>query len=73
MVKESGRRITPRFLAEGYALYEGGDYYIAILDNGETLKSTKKKRGYDFIGVKPDAPRWAKEEYEEWISANRNI
>lgn len=62
---EKGRRITPRFLKEGWALYEGGDYEV------KTLKGRKiryEKDGFDFIGVKPDAPDWAKEEYKMWIS-----
>ena len=59
------RGVTPRFLLEGYALYAGGDYYTGTL-KGRQIKI--KNTGFDFIGVKPDAPDWAKKEYEEWIS-----
>ena len=62
---EKARKTTPRFLIEGYALYEGGDYITGIM-RGQEVKV--KKTGFDFIGVKPDAPEWAKQEYEEWIS-----
>ena len=63
--KEKPRKTTPRFLLEGWALYEGGDYET------KTLKGRKiqyEKNGFDFIGIKSDAPEWAKNEYDEWVS-----
>ena len=62
---ERTRRSTPLFLKEGWALYKGGDYYMGILA-GKEVKL--RKRHFNFIGVKPDAPEWAHEEYAEWIS-----
>jgi len=62
---EKARKTTPRFYLEGWALYEGGDYTVGILKGREIRV---KKTGFNFIGVKPDAPEWAKQEYEEWTS-----
>ena len=59
------RKTTPRFYLEGWALYEGGDYYTAV-HKGKEVQI--KRSGFNFIGVKPGAPKWAKQEYEEWIS-----
>ena len=64
MFKEKVTQTIPRFLTEGYALYEDGDFYKGTHDGVEVILG--KKKGLDFIGLKPDAPLWAKQEYREW-------
>ncbi len=51
---------TPKFQVCGYAIFESCRHY-------------QMPDGSDFpfysgtiVGIKPDAPQWAKDEYEEW-------
>jgi hypothetical protein len=69
-IRECVRHTTPKFVELGFALYEGGDYYVGNL-NGEEIQLGRKK-GLDFIGVKPDSPQWAHEEYDEWVRTLEN-
>ena len=62
--KESVRRDIPKFVVEGFALYKGGEFYIAKQDGKEVILG--RKTGLDFIGIRPDAPQWAKDEYKKW-------
>jgi hypothetical protein len=64
-IRECIRHIMPKFVELGFALYEGGDYYVGSL-NGEAIQLGRKK-GLDFIGVKSDSPQWVHEEYDEWL------
>jgi hypothetical protein len=66
MKTEKSRRSVPRFVTEGWALYPGGEYYIAEKDGLTIILG--KKTGLNFIGIRPDAPEWAKQEYAEWIT-----
>ena len=66
MSMEKARYTYPRFAEEGWALYEGGDYNTIVI-KGE-LRQLGKKKGLDFIGIKPDAPDWAKDEYRDWLA-----
>jgi len=45
------RKVPPRFVFEGYEVRESGKEII----------------GYGVTGVKPDAPQWAHDEFEEWL------
>ena len=65
--KESVRRAIPKFVTEGYALYRGGEFYIAKQEGKEVIVG--RKTGLDFIGIRPDAPDWAQEEYKEWVTS----
>jgi hypothetical protein len=69
MIKKHTRHYgrIPRFVSEGYALYEGGDYMVGKFSDGREVR-LPKKGGMDFIGVKPEAPDWAKQEYDEYIA-----
>ena len=65
IIREAVHGLVPRFVHERYAMYEGGEFY-KVTDNGKEV-IIGKKTGMDFIGVKPDAPQWARDEYEEWL------
>lgn len=65
VIRESTHGTVPRFVHEDYALYEGGEFYKSNYKGKEIIIG--KKKGMDFIGVKPDAPQWAHDEYEEWL------
>lgn len=52
----------PKFVLEGYAMYQE-ESYLKIDD------VVLEPQGMDFIGVKENAPKWAKEEYKEWIES----
>ena len=58
---------VPRFYYEGYALFEE-DEYLGELDG----KPLIFKNGMRIVGVKPDAPQWAKDECEEWFNFQHN-
>ena len=68
--QEYTRRSIPRFVLEGWAKYEGGDYRTGTLPDGKTIVLGKKD-GLNFIGVKEDAPEWARDEYLRWIGGLR--
>ncbi len=51
---------VPEFVIEGYAVFEEVDL---LMPDGTTLHTITS----NFIGVKPDAPQWAKDEYKEWL------
>jgi len=66
------KRITglPKFVQDGYAIYK--QKYEINKRTGETLLDENRKPipyygDFDFIGVKETAPKWAKEEYEDWL------
>jgi len=71
MIRESVRRSTPRFVTEGYAVYEGGNFYRVVHNGVE--KIIGKKIGLDFIDIAPNAPSWAKEEFAEWMEKEKEL
>ena len=66
MFNEKVNQTVPRFLSEGYALYEGEDFSKGVHDGVEVILGNK--HGLDSIGLKENAPAWAKEEYKEWMA-----
>jgi hypothetical protein len=64
----------PRFAEEGYAVYppDRREEYTDPFTGG-----TVKASPLGFIGIKPDAPQWAHDEYNEWLEthelANRGM
>ena len=68
-IRESVYGTIPKFVKEGYALYKGGEYLISKFDGKEIIVG--RKDGLDYIGIRPDAPDWALDEYDELI-AERN-
>ena len=62
----------PRFVGEGYATLEDGDFYAKdsgalLILKGENIKDYKR------IGIKEDAPFWAKHEHQKWQEAFRQM
>jgi hypothetical protein len=64
-------RNIPLFVAQGYATFEGGEFYTDKHDGNEIVKDLNH-RDFDKIGVKPDAPSWIRDEYESWLKYRRN-
>ena len=62
-------KILPRFVKEGYAEYNQKYIYnkltkkLVLDDNGNRIPYYGT---FDFIGVIPSAPDWAKQEFEEY-------
>jgi hypothetical protein len=54
----------PRFVAEGYAIFKGGDFYIKGHD-GLAIVLGQKPGFREQIAVAENAPKWAHVEYEE--------
>jgi hypothetical protein len=52
----------PQFVRDGYALY---DKKFIVLPSGVKYP---KRHGFDFIGVKPDAPQSAHDEFTAWTA-----
>jgi len=65
MYREKVSQTVPRFLSEGYALFDGEEFYKGVHDGVEVILGNKQ--GLDSIGIKKDAPLWAKEEFYEWM------
>ena len=63
----------PRFVKEGYAEYNQKYVYnkltrkLVLDENGNRIPYYGQLGKFDFIGVIPSAPDWAKQEYEEYI------
>ena len=50
-LEKKTKRTLPRFVFSGYAVDKDGNDYI----------------GFDFAGIKPDAPQWAHDEYRQCL------
>jgi len=61
----------PKFVKEGYALYDR-KYKTNPFTNEILLDENNEPIPYygrfDFIGIKPDAPKWALTEYNNWLN-----
>ena len=52
------KKTLPRFVFEGYAEYRG-------------LEGYAEYDGWGFTGVKDGSPKWAYDEYSEWLEYER--
>ena len=57
----------PKFAIEGYAVYTDGDLFADDGNDGLAIVSGKKPGFAEKIYLKPNAPLWAIDEYEQLV------
>ena len=60
-------KLIPRFVVEGFAVLKDGDFYADDGNDGLDIVYGIKPGFAEMITIKPNAPLWAIDEYEQLL------
>ena len=63
----------PRFVKEGYAVLKDGDFYADDGNDGLEIALGEKPGFVEMITIKPNAPLWAIDEYEQLLKYYKTL